>query len=114
MRISDWSSDVCSSDLEHFQPEPAYWILATTAPNDGTLQEHARVCSAEREARDAFPVTVLGWETLVALMGEHPEVIEQFYPERSEERRVGKECVSLCRSRWEPYTIKKKHSRSIC
>src|SRR3546814_16737468 len=30
------------------------------------------------------------------------------YNGRSEERRVGKECVSTCRSRWEPYHYKKK------
>ena len=77
--IAEFDAELAKA--EHFQPEPAYWILATTAPNDGTLQEHARVRSAEREARGAFPVNVLGWETLVALMGEHPNVIEQFYPE---------------------------------
>src|SRR3546814_16013309 len=31
-----------------------------------------------------------------------------FYPSRSDERRVGKECVSTVRSRWAPYTKKKK------
>src|SRR3546814_4074536 len=65
LRISDWSSDVCSSDLRppHFSPiaiQAAWsrWRLPTP-------------CSA-------------------ASM-------------RSEERRVGKECVSTCRSRWSPY-----------
>src|SRR3546814_15940123 len=33
---------------------------------------------------------------------------------RSEERRVGKECVSTCRSRWSPYTYKKKKLKNIC
>src|SRR3546814_20780311 len=33
---------------------------------------------------------------------------------RSEERRVGKECVSTCRSRWSPYHYKKKHSQNAC
>src|SRR3546814_11325839 len=32
---------------------------------------------------------------------------------RSEERRVGKECVSTCRARWEPYTYKKKQQLTI-
>lgn len=77
--IADFDAELAKA--EHFQPEPAYWFLATTAPTDGALQEHARVRSAKREARGAFPVNVLGWETLVALMGEHPKVIEQFYPE---------------------------------
>ncbi|RXZ64243.1 hypothetical protein [Pelagerythrobacter rhizovicinus] len=77
--IAEFDTELAKA--EHFQPEPAYWILATTAPNDGVLQKHARVRSAEREAQGTFPVNVLGWETLVALMGEHPKVIEQFYPE---------------------------------
>lgn len=77
--IAEFDAELAKA--EHFQPEPTYWVLATTAPNDGALQEHARVRSAEREARGTFPVNVLGWETLVALMGEHPNVIEQFYPE---------------------------------
>src|SRR3546814_19394109 len=33
------------------------------------------------------------------------------YPQRSEERRVGKECVSTCRSRWSPYHYKKKKNK---
>lgn len=77
--IAEFDAELAKA--EHFRPEPAYWILATTAPQDAALQEHARLRSSEREARGAFPVTVLGWETLVALMGEHPQVIEQFYPE---------------------------------
>src|SRR3546814_19530861 len=36
------------------------------------------------------------------------DVIEFFKSGRSEERRVGKECVSTCRSRWSPYPSKKK------
>src|SRR3546814_11795606 len=36
-----------------------------------------------------------------------------FLFERSEERRVGKECVSTCRSRWSPYHSKKKNKREI-
>lgn len=66
---------------EHFKPAPHVWILATTAPNDSILQEHVRVRSQERVEAGTFPVAVLGWESLVALMGDHPAVIEQFYPE---------------------------------
>lgn len=69
---------------EHFEPKPEFWILATTAPNDGALQQHARLRSTEREAQGKFPVAALGWETLIALMGEHPKVIEQFYPEHGD------------------------------
>src|SRR3546814_11442744 len=66
MRISDWSSDVCSSDLG--------------LPSTGWL------LSDERSAPPSIDL----------------------YGSRSEERRVGKECVSTCRSRWSPYHYKKQ------
>src|SRR3546814_6495386 len=70
MRISDWSSDVCSSDL--------FDILRTAPPLD-PQPIRKTACAAGRA----------GEEALLA--------------NRSEERRVGKECVSTCRSRWSPY-----------
>src|SRR3546814_10796355 len=81
MRISDWSSDVCSSDL---------------------LDAADRLCLVEGEHR-------LG--QLIALDqaagGDHladEEAVRALVPHlRSEERRVGYECVSTCRSRWSPY-----------
>src|SRR3546814_1859473 len=73
MRISDWSSDVCSSDL-------------TGGIGDSTY------CSGCRGTR---------WT------GSSPtgSTARKGSPcsQRSEERRVGKECVSTCRSRWSPY-----------
>src|SRR3546814_10527434 len=79
MRISDWSSDVCSSDLP----------LAT----------------AERWAEQWDMKTV---EAAEASWSAPPPIDLSFAAEpgaeeRSEERRVGKECVSTCRSRWAPY-----------
>src|SRR3546814_4093315 len=71
MRISDWSSDVCSSDLLT-GPDGEIWRLA---------MDHTPI----------FPVATP--EAFVALQRAA----------RSEERRVGKECVSTCRSRWAPY-----------
>src|SRR3546814_8379794 len=68
MRISDWSSDVCSSDL---------------APRHQSLKR-LRAGPAMRTPFDEFS-------------GGAPS------RRRSEERRVGKECVSTCRSRWSPY-----------
>src|SRR3546814_10467723 len=67
MRISDWSSDVCSSDLRLM---PA---------DDG-------VSSPDQKE---------------SVMSEAPANFRMLH--RSEERRVGKECVSTCRSRWSPY-----------
>src|SRR3546814_11255298 len=109
MRISDWSSDVCSSDLllRHFaggvarlgiQAEPAAPAAALFLLGLG-LRIHARLVRGcvplgEREA----PRIRAG--SIGAARLRHP---------RSEERRVGKECVSTCRSRWAPYHKKKKN-----
>src|SRR3546814_3100386 len=77
MRISDWSSDVCSSDL--------------------------------REGRDEFATGFAGEQVgghlrfeIARLDDVHIDAAPRPFA-RSEERRVGKECVSTCRSRWSPY-----------
>src|SRR3546814_9914955 len=72
MRISDWSSDVCSSDL--------FWGSCLCVAS-------ALVFSQSGSVAFSF------WILMVAGVGFA----------RSEERRVGKECVSTCRSRWSPY-----------
>src|SRR3546814_2139708 len=87
MRISDWSSDVCSSDLI-FQQLPEDVMLGAVMFGHKGFQPviEAIIGLAERAAKDAMPLSErTGYET------------------RSEERRVGKECVSTCRSRWSPY-----------
>src|SRR3546814_11028352 len=85
MRISDWSSDVCSSDLRDiaWADAPAPVRAAAAAPADAFTP--ARVIESTQE--------------------DGTIVYELFA--RSEERRVGKECVSTCRSRWSPYHSKK-------
>src|SRR3546814_13369907 len=67
MRISDWSSDVCSSDLQH--------------------RRRGRLARSGRSDHGCGGFRL-----------------------RSEERRVGKECVSTCRSRWSPYHYKKNET----
>src|SRR3546814_1926327 len=83
MRISDWSSDVCSSDLIEFLCSCGHagapWFVRGTLA--GGTNVHSRG---------------LRWVALSCRPGAA-------FP-RSEERRVGKECVSTCRSRWSPYT----------
>src|SRR3546814_18788138 len=74
MRISDWISDVCSSDL-------------------GVGDHRVKIDPEPGRQRDAFEI---GADRV-----------------RSEERRVWKECVSTCRSRWSPYHENKKKIRSI-
>src|SRR3546814_15356432 len=97
MRISDWSSDVCSSDLikqrdhraaTNFRIMPASRIRgrpAGTLPLLEALQLHA----------------LIKWNNRVDLALRVPVAVHAEH--RSEERRVGKECVSTCRSRWSPY-----------
>src|SRR3546814_4466393 len=73
MRISDWSSDVCSSDL----------LLTLRRPRLEGVDVHTvrSLHPDDLMIRERMPITI--W--------------------RSEERRVGKGCVSTCRSRWSPY-----------
>jgi len=66
---------------ESFEPALDTWIFATTAPNEAKLQEHARKVSKARLASNKFPVDILGWESLLALIAQHPSVIRQFFPE---------------------------------
>src|SRR3546814_9178145 len=81
IRISDWSSDVCSSDL--VQQVLINLIRNSVQAMMGEPRREIRI-STSLSSGDMVEVSV-------ADTG------------RSEERRVGKECVSTCRSRWSPY-----------
>src|SRR3546814_2205306 len=104
LRISDWSSDVCSSDLVHRLPAarrlsmlalPAA-LLACASP---TLAADAD--TADATTLDVVQVTApIAKNTGTATKTDTP-LVE--VPQRSEERRVGKECVSTCRHRWSRY-----------
>src|SRR3546814_18328935 len=96
MRISDWSSDVCSSDLFMFGPD-----YKAGCPS----------CSAIADGFDGFAVHLANHDVTLMAVSRAPLAKLQTYrqrlgwtfPWRSEERRVGNECVSTCRSRWSPY-----------
>src|SRR3546814_15956856 len=88
MRISDWSSDVCSSDLADLAE--FYYYCDYLMDREWARGEKLR------DGHSTLWLTPLGWTEATAT--------------RSEERRVGKECVSTCRSRWSPYHSKKKNS----
>src|SRR3546814_16275664 len=79
MRISDWSSDVCSSDLSRGGPDMTTTI---TTPR-------------------------MSVEDFTHAFRNHPAGVAVITADRSEERRVGQECVSTWRSRWSPYHSKK-------
>src|SRR3546814_8870497 len=78
MRISDWSSDVCSSDLRGLR-----WL-------------------AEVDGVSAPAVLAVDEDCLIIPWIETGKQVPDAAAERSDERRVGKECVSTCRSRWSP------------
>src|SRR3546814_17306294 len=84
MRISDWSSDVCSSDLLRLLDEATGGMgEGATLPGDVAFKLY-----------DTFGFPYDLTEDALRTQG------------RSEERRGGKECVSTCRSRWSPYQSK--------
>src|SRR3546814_10065791 len=85
MRISDWSSDVCSSDLLN--------VLARLAYGRHQLYFVMQIGRFKR----VFELQGLPW------LYNSYRICGLAEKERSEERRVGKECVSTCRSRWSPY-----------
>ena len=69
---------------EGFKPALTHWIFATTAPSDAVLQQAAREISVARRSQGKFTVDVLGWDEILALLAEAPNVIEEFYPEHSD------------------------------
>src|SRR3546814_19404312 len=98
MRISDWSSDVCSSDLRsaRFFRDSEFFSLGVD------LLACQLKLLPKAVHRESFRIPIGGSNI------------------RSEERRVGKECVSTCRSRWSPYHQKKnsgdkpQHAYLLC
>src|SRR3546814_10770936 len=87
MRISDWSSDVCSSDLiEDLVQKPGQPLALLEDDAD----EPRALCGREVARREQD-------------LGEGADGGHRRAQFRSEERRVGKECVRTCRSRWSPY-----------
>src|SRR3546814_11444016 len=81
LRISDWSSDVCSSDLH------------------AALNASLAVAIEWRDPSGELAAAIKGLRTIKSI----EDAVAS-----SEERRVGKECVSTCRSRWSPYHYKKQ------
>src|SRR3546814_14522522 len=131
MRISDWSSDVCSSDLPvveivgRLQEAPVplddasefdrlfIGDVDSRFPGSNAFQRLADradlMQDLPRELDDADSLTrrvshqhafLQASRRLAQGPADDTELLGQF---RSEERRVGKECVSTCRSRWFPY-----------
>src|SRR3546814_5523346 len=129
MRISDWSSDVCSSDLiagYDFSSRTARWHCAEILIHLGyhRMKRVDRAQLTEWIAGELCP----GGQSINAMLehvflwcrdrriygpsrkelervvrSQRQDYLDTWLIGRSEERRVGKECVSTCRSRWSPY-----------
>src|SRR3546814_20240424 len=110
MRISDWSSDVCSSDLSGDDLLGRLQGVGAGALEDRKGDRRLAVqvavgdvlARAELDARDILqadqpPVLARLHDYRAELVWRREAAL------RSEERRVGKECVSTCRYRWSPY-----------
>src|SRR3546814_17528167 len=100
MRISDWSSDVCSSDLAAQHPHDQCADAAVIA----LRQRPQHAMAFLRQMRQRMPVRA---EDIMVEIGP-PGGAFGPWPlgngdHRSEERRVGKEWVSTCRTRWSPF-----------
>src|SRR3546814_18888367 len=109
MRISDWSSDVCSSDLlrgRHHRID-AGKIIPLVALDHGRAEgsTEQRVLAG---ALGAAPPAGIAGNVEHRGPGERDALGGGL---RTEERSVGKECVSTCRARGEPYHSKKKKNR---
>src|SRR3546814_12848664 len=98
MRISDWSSDVCSSDLR-------LGLLRFARYDEATSLSFVMIGDEPVEQAHTITGRALGIGRTVLVVPCHARDIEM---RRSEERRVGKECVSTCRSRWSPFHSKKQ------
>src|SRR3546814_17849755 len=96
MRISDWSSDVCSSDLAELKLADRITMRSADARQPGAPTAQADLIFLDPPYRSG-----LGSQALTG-MDAHG------WLKRSEERRGGKEGVSTCRSRWSPYIYKTK------
>src|SRR3546814_14881244 len=105
MRISDWSSDVCSSDLVRCSVEStggSVFNVNTIKAGEldlGVVQSDVgfNAYNGAGQFKDAG-----AYKKLRSVFSIHPEPFTYVVRKRSEERRVGKECVSTCRSRWSP------------
>src|SRR3546814_8633121 len=111
MRISDWSSDVCSSDLAKRGVKMMRTYQLNTGGNTDFLnmKNHLRLESKRISKTEAVQAV-----SKIRIVDENIHIGPSDYVPwqndnklcflRSEERRVGKECVSTCRSRWASYT----------
>src|SRR3546814_21040457 len=96
MRISDWSSDVCSSDL-HIRD------VCRRFAHQGYMAVGVELYQRQGDAGQYSDMGALIKDIVSRVPDEQVLADLDAAVKRSEERRVGKEGVSTCRSRWAPY-----------
>src|SRR3546814_16295192 len=99
MRISDWSSDVCSSDLPGGKAAQLLPVAGKARLDQSFCRQYPRIPPERHHARPGMCRDEIAVDDLHAVTAE---LRADLVWRRSEERRVGKECVSTCRSRWWP------------
>src|SRR3546814_5547070 len=103
MRTSDWSSDVCSSNLLFDEPLSNLAAKLRIQMRTEIRRVHQKVpVTTVYVTNDQIEAMTLA-DRVVVMNNSHIEQVGTPNDLRSEERRVGKECVSTCRSRWSPY-----------
>src|SRR3546814_16284686 len=101
MRISDWSSDVCSSDLK-----PLRILFATghgylpQRVGGSETSSHELILALQEQGHHCAVLSALQGNGWLAFSNRVAMKLTRRPLIRSEERRVGKACVSTCRSRW--------------
>src|SRR3546814_13758363 len=111
MRISDWSSDVCSSDLRGF----LHSVLGVAADTEHAIGDRHQPFAVGREivahlrhAQMLRPIPTSAGSVTPTKSRGIASAEQMPTATRSDERRVGKEWVSTCRYRWSPVNYKKK------
>src|SRR3546814_19696750 len=107
MRISDWSSDVCSSDLLMAVRVNKAGVHRVLIP--ANLHPFYRATLRTLLSPQKIAIAEIAFDPATGRIDQ--AALEAAGHERSEERRVGKECVRTCRSRWSTYHYKKNTQR---
>src|SRR3546814_15246593 len=103
MRISDWSSDGCSADLGAVQVQSG--VVSLGSGNIPSILGQNSSSCIRVTANEATEVTITvsgSGRADLYVFQDQDDCNDWDDAERSEERRVGKECVSTCRSGWSP------------
>src|SRR3546814_19995421 len=107
MRISDWSSDVCSSDLLAVGMTFVILTGGIDLSVGSVVAMSTMILAKTLEMGWSLPVAAVTVLLVATLLGTVLGVLTHYF-DRSDERRVWQECVRPCSSRWSPYNYTQK------